>query len=241
MRAGDVLLPCMSDGSLIGRIVSPHWLTDDSVKMSWHPVEGNTCTVASMDPVPGEAAPVVDVLPARRSAGGVRTVDDDGNITLHLSICPFTDDFQVHEGKSTSAGTVALNYPGWRYRHKASRHAVRYIGVSPAGVSSDEILRLITPDLREGCTTGWMGKDPDGNAVRIITDVSFFIGDYTQVAKSSHMQGVRADAPCPVCSFQKAKQVGSQYAGVNDSSHLSMTRTTPRTLSIFSALEGIQG
>jgi len=241
VRAGDVLLPCMSDGSLIGRILSPHWLTDDRVKMSWHPEQGNTCAVVSMDPLSIETAPVVDRPPAWRSTGGVRTVDDDGNITLHLSICPFTDDFQVHEGKSTSAGTVALNYPGWRYCHKESRHAVRYIGVSPAGVSSDEILRLITPDLQEGCTTGWMGKDPDGNAVRIITEVRSFIGDYTQVAKSSHMQGVRADAPCPVCSFQKAKQVGSQYAGVNDSSHLSMTRTTPRTLSIFSALEGIQG
>jgi len=179
VRVGGFLLPFMADYSLIGRIVSPHWLTDDRVKMSWHSVQGNTCAVVSMDPVPVEAALVVEVPPARRSTGGVRTVDDDGNITLHLSICPFTDDFQVHEGKTTSAGTVACNYPGWRYRHKASRHAVRYIGASLAGVSSDEILRLITPDLRKGCTTEWMGKDPDGNAVGIITDVSFLIGDYT--------------------------------------------------------------
>ncbi|OSX72729.1 hypothetical protein BU14_0408s0007 [Porphyra umbilicalis] len=228
VRVGGFLLPFMADYSLIGRIVSPHWLTDDRVKMSWHSVQGNTCVVVSMDPVPVEAALVVDVPPARRSTGGVRTVDDDGNIMLHLSICPFTDDFQVHEGKTTSAGTVACNYPGWRYRHKASRHAVRYIGASLAGVSSDEILRLITPDLRKGCTTEWMGKDPDGNAVGIITD-------------SSHMRGVRADAPSPVCSFQNVKEAGSQYSGVGDSSYLSMTRTTPRTPSIISALEGIQG
>ena len=238
VRAGDFLLPCLDNGTVIGRVVSPHWLVEDAVKLSWHPVDGDACHVVSMDPVHVDATPIVGVPPPRHTRG-VRSVDSAGNITLYVSICPFTDDFQVYEGKSTSAGTVAFNYPQWRYRHKASRHAVRYIGVSPAGVSSDDILRLITPDLREGCTTGWFGKDPDGHAVRIMADVSFFIGDYTQVAKSSRMRGVRADAPCPICSFQKAKEAGSQYAGNGDSSDVSLTRTTSRTLAVISSLTGI--
>ena len=239
VRAGDFLLPCLRRGALVGHVVSPHWLTSDAAKLSWHPVVGDVCQVVSIDTVTIEAARTAGVSPTRCSRS-VRTVDSDGNITLHLSIGAFTDDFQVHEGKSTSAGTVAFNYPQWRYRHKASRHAVRYIGVSPSGVSSDEILRLVTPDLREGCTTGWLGKDPDGNDVRIIADVSSFIGDYTQVAKSSHLRGVRADAPCTVCSYRKAKEAGSQYGGNGDSSDVSMARTTPRTLAVISALGSIQ-
>jgi len=84
-----------------------------------------------------------------------------------------------------------------------------------------------------------MGVDPDGVPIRVYVDVPFFLGDYVQVAKSSHMRGVRADAPCPLCTYRKPKEAGSQYAGVGDSSDVSLARTTPRTLSVLSALESL--
>jgi len=245
VRAGDLVLPCLVDDVVVGNIVSPHWLTKQAAASTWCSADGSVHKVRDLEPTTDVVAGVEQPacfpeLSPRRSIEGVEE-DGEGNKikTLTVAIVPFTDDFNVRDGKSTTAGTVAFEYPGWRYREKASRHAVRYVGVSPAGCCSDDILRLIKDDLRVGATTGWMGVDPDGVPIRVYVDVPFFVGDYVQVAKSSHMRGVRADAPCPLCSYRKPKEAGSQYAGVGDSSDVSLARTTPRTLSVLSALEGL--
>jgi len=84
-----------------------------------------------------------------------------------------------------------------------------------------------------------MGEDPDEAKVRIFVDVSFFVGDYVQVVKSSHTRGVCADASCPLCAYRKQKEAGSQYAGVGDCTDASLARTTARTLSVLSALSAL--
>lgn len=234
-------MPCYADGLLVGRIVSPHWLTNFAARISWCPVADRSSVVEALEPAPYDGPRVEPTNGAAETLpmGGITRMDAKGNKWLRLAICPFTDDCIVRQGNSTSTGTVAFAYPGWRYRDKASRHAVRYVGVPPAGSCSDDNLRLIPDEFREGTTVGWIAEGPDGAKVSIFVDVSFFVGDYVQVAKSSHMRGVCADAPCPLCAYRKQKEAGSQYAGVGDCTDASLARTTARTLSVLLALSAL--
>jgi len=127
VRAGDFVVPCYADGLLVGRIVSPHWLTNFAARISWCPVADRSSVVEALEPAPYDGPRVEPTSGAAETLpmGGITGMDAKGNKWLRLAICPFTDDCTVRQGNSTSTGTVAFAYPGWRYRDKASRHAVR--------------------------------------------------------------------------------------------------------------------
>lgn len=103
------------------------------------------------------------------------------------------------------------------------------IAATPPGANSDCVLNAILPDLVEGATTGWLCQDPDGVNVVVHVDVSFFIGDYVQVSKTSKLMGHGAKSPCPLCHYRAPGVSGSKYGLESSSADITMARTTSRT------------
>lgn len=66
----------------------------------------------------------------------------------------------------------------------------------PPDADSDKVLRAIKAELVAGATNGWLVYEPEGNVIHALADVSFFAGDYVQEAKSCHLMGHAAHAPC---------------------------------------------
>jgi len=123
--------------------------------------------------------------------------------------------------------------------NRVSRHAARLLAVTPPGVDGDEILRLIEADMAEGATCGWVVADPDGNAVRVLLDVCFFVGDYVQVSKSSHLRGHNGVAPCSLCGYHKPGGAGIQYGGGGSAADAALARTTSRTAAVLEAVRAL--
>ena len=79
--------------------------------------------------------------------------------------------------------------------------AVRYIGLTPPQVSSNEILQYIIQDILKCSKTGVRGLDPWGNPVTIFIDVLGYIGDYPAITHSLDLLGHNSRAPCHLCSL----------------------------------------
>jgi len=125
---------------------------------------------------------------------------------------------------------------GWMVEDRVIRHAARLLAVTPPGVDGDDVLRLIEADMVEGTTTGWVVDDPDGNSVRVLLDVCFFMGDYVQVSKSSHLRGHKGVAPCSLCGYHKPGGSGIQYAGSESAADAALARTSARTAAVLEAV-----
>jgi len=81
------------------------------------------------------------------------------------------------------------------------------------GVCSDAVLRAVIKDFFAGAHDGWVVQAADGVKVHVYADVAFYVGDYEQVSKSSHLRAHSARAPCNLCVYAKARgDQGSVYA-----------------------------
>jgi hypothetical protein len=95
--------------------------------------------------------------------------------------------------------------------HRAKRAgygAVRFIGLTPPQMSTNEVLQYIIPDIVKCCTTDVQGQDPAGNPVTIFIDVLRFIGDYPAVSHALDVPGHNSRAPCHLCCFVRLYRIG---------------------------------
>ena len=90
---------------------------------------------------------------------------------------------------------------------KSGYGAVRYIGLTPPQVSSNEILQYIIQDILKCYTTGVRGLDPWGNPVTIFIDVLGYIVYYPAVTHSLDLLGYNSRAPCHLCSFIREDRI----------------------------------
>lgn len=247
LHAGDFVVVCHSEeGEGAGVLVSRHWLPPELDALAWIPEgDGGSCVVVQLEhdgsqghgDVAGQGSSAYP--PFSSTMRRVRGVGADGVPTLVVCMALYADDFVCRERQRQSAGGVYMYYPGWCVADRLGSSAVRTISVTPAGVNSDEILAAITDNLVEGSTKGWSMKDYNGAPVRVYADVSFFVGDYVQVSKSSRMRGHNALAPCPLCSYSLPEGVGAQYACTGSAADVGLMRTTARTGAVLQAVRDL--
>lgn len=239
VHAGDFVIPCSRNGVRVGLLNARHWLPAKHGRMTWHPSELPAIQVTRLLLVSSPSLPPPSPGASCEELQGRMYEGPDGLATFKLGLALFMDDFVARAGRSSSAGGVYMLYLSWSFRHRASRHAVRPISLAPPGVDSDAILRAISDDLVEGATVGWLVEDPDKCTVRVMADVAFYMGDYKQVSKTSHLLGHMADAPCPLCTFMKSGGEGARYTGPETSQSIAHVRTTGRTLTVVAAVKDL--
>ena len=125
----------------------------------------------------------------------------DGRRFVVYKFLLYCDDFQPYTRKSGSFGGCYMLPMGITPSQRSGYGAVRYIGLTPPQVSSNEILQYIIQDIVKCSTTGVRGLDPWGNPVTIFIDVLGYIGDYPAVTHSLDLLGHNSRAPCHLCYF----------------------------------------
>lgn len=140
---------------------------------------------------------------------------EDGSKYVLYPMMLYHDDFHTSSllfGQSSVGGCYMLPV-GFSNELRSSPSAARPLSLTPTGLSSKEILRHIIPDILKGVVEGVMGVDPYGNPIRIFLDPVGFMADYPAVSSVLDVKSHTADAPCPLCSFTRKKNVaGSAYA-----------------------------
>lgn len=140
---------------------------------------------------------------------------EDGRRFVVYPIMLYHDDFHTSSllfGHSSVGGCYMMPM-GFSNELRCSTSAVRPISLTPTGLSSKEILKFIVADIVKSATEGVKGIDPYGNPVQIFIDPIGFMADYPAVSSVLDVKAHTADAPCPLCSFRRKKDVvGSDYA-----------------------------
>jgi hypothetical protein len=138
----------------------------------------------------------------------------------------YCDDFQLYASKSGSFGDCCMLPTGIPPSQRSGYGAVRYIGLTPPQVSSNENLQYMIQDIVKCSTKGVRGVDPWGNTVTIFIDVLGYIGDYPAVTHSLDLLGHNSRAPCHLCSFIRQDRIGPTdipYYGFTTSVHSKAT------------------
>ena len=181
----------------------------------------NTCIISRVVSV--EGIPFADSAvpsPAPRSAPSSGFLMD-GRRYLTYRVLLYCDDFQPHTSKHGSFGGCYMLPLGLAPEERAGYGAVRVLGLTPPGVSSNEILRAVIPDIVCCTTTGITDTDANGNEVTIFIDVVGYIGDYPAVTHTLDVLGHMARAPCHLCAFQRDDRSGpnAPYYGFTTNIH----------------------
>ena len=162
---------------------------------------------------------------------------DDGTPYVVYRMLLYSDDFQPLSLKCPqgSAGGFYMLPLGLSPRDRTSRASTRLIGLTPPGVSMNQLMLHIIPDLLKASTEGVEGYTPDGESVRIFIDVVGFLGDYLESTHTVDLLGHRANAPCTACSLRKYK--GGEcsslgYSSLLHASNSSVLRTGERHLAL---------
>ncbi|OSX72730.1 hypothetical protein BU14_0408s0008 [Porphyra umbilicalis] len=236
VHAGDFVALCTNrDGTGAGRLVGRHWMPPSlNSGLVWLAEDGggavNTDSVHPSVTTDARAHHERTTSAYRptcyTSQRPVRDPGDDTVPIVKVCVAFYADDFIIRAGRNQSAGGVYTMYPEWLVADRVSCHAVRVVGVTPAGVSFDQVLHAISSDLKVSTTAGWLVNDPDGNLIR----------DYPQVPKSSHLRGHMAVEPCSLCAAQRSIGEGCRHGGASCSSDATLVRTTGRTLAVLQAI-----
>ena len=153
----------------------------------------------------------------------------------------YSDDFQPFQFKNASCGglyLLPLSIPPWA---RAGVHAIRILGLTPPGVSSENAIAAVTSDLVKTGSTGVEVTLPDDLKIILFIDVVAYVGDYPENAKLLDVTGVNGCSPCTMCTFPRADKgsgdnegslmyEGSSYAYSTalHSANLSFRRTRQR-------------
>jgi len=184
VHAGDFVALCTNrDGTGAGRLVGRHWMPPSlNSGLVWLAEDGggavNTDSVHPSVTTDARAHHERTTSAYRptcyTSQRPVRDPGDDTVPIVKVCVAFYADDFIIRAGRNQSAGGVYTMYPEWLVADRVSCHAVRVVGVTPAGVSFDQVLHAISSDLKVSTTAGWLVNDPDGNPIRVLVDVGFF-------------------------------------------------------------------
>ena len=152
-----------------------------------------------------------------RNAGTLQ----DGSPYLVYRAIIYCDDFK--ESSSTysqsSAGGVYLLPVGMSLKARSSRTAVHVISLTPPGVSTNEVMLDIIPDIVKGAKDGVVGTMPCGRQITIFLDIVGYIAEYPAVAAPIDVLGHVGDSPCTHCSIRKFKQSGASTMGYTTNIH----------------------
>lgn len=248
-HAGDFVVECdnvVNQPETAGYFVCRHWYAASLPLLTWHTIGNGVEEVLELrrvgsaglpsgpgggdDAAAADPAQDVDVgAPSTRRMMWDRTGDE---ASLIVSLCVYSDGFGTQAGKEVTLGGVYMSYASWLFRDRCSSHAARTISVTPSGVDSDCVLEAITEDLRQGARDGWLCRCADGTTVRVWADISFFVGDYVQVAKTSNMMGPAANSPCTLCTYRLHGAPGCRFGLSGSSMSTELMRTSNRTRSV---------
>ena len=157
----------------------------------------------------------------------------DGTPYVVYRVLLYCDDFQPLSPtcQKGSAGGFYMLPLGLLPRDRSTRAATRLIGLTPPGVSTNQLMLHIIPDLMRACVDGIQGRSPDGEDVRIFIDVVGFLGDYLESAHGVDLLGHRANSPCTTCSVRKNRDSDRSslgYTTILHGSNSSVLRTAER-------------
>lgn len=248
-HAGDFIVECCSvlpAHEPAGYFISRYWCAASLPLLTWHSQDHTVTEVLELDrvdepgcPPPSEihgsgtgAEPEAGTHPGAQSNRRLMWGRIDGEASLVVSLCFYSDGFGTQTSKEVTLGGVYMSYLSWLFQDRCSSHAARTVAVTPSGVDSDCVLEAITEDLREGARKGWLCRCADGSTVRVWADVAFFVGDYVQVAKTSNLMGPAANSPCTLCTYRLHGAPGCRFGLAGSSKSVEMMRTTARTTSV---------
>ena len=162
---------------------------------------------------------------------------DDGTPYVLYPIMMYHDDFHTSSllfGHSSVGGCYILPI-GFSNEMRHSSSSARPLSLAPSDMKSNEVLKYVMDDVAMGTVEGVMGTDPYGNSVRIFIDPIGFMADYPAVSSVLDVKSHTADAPCPLCSFTRRKNItGADYGYTVDihSSRMSNVRFADRTYAL---------
>ena len=157
---------------------------------------------------------------------------EDGRRYVVYRVLLFCDDFKQRMGREGSAGGCYMLPIGLPLHLRRGKNAVRVLSLAPPGVSTNDIVKELIPDIVSGTTVGFPGYTEDGEAVTIFTDVIGFQADYKAVKEAGDTTGPTGLAPCHLCSFLKGDGSGCAsscaYTTIINSRHPSFARDRQR-------------
>ena len=132
-------------------------------------------------------------------------IPQDGTRYIVYRILLYCDDFQPKASfKDTeSVGGVYMIPLGLPPAARRSREAVRLIALTPPGISSNEVLLHIIPDIVNATKNGVEGLCPCGHKVQIFVDAVQYVADYPASSHTTDVVGNQCNAPCTICTFRK--------------------------------------
>ena len=118
-------------------------------------------------------------------------------------------------------------------RHRTGRKSVRLLGLTPPGVESGEVLRIISEDLETAANNGIKTVDGSGRAITVFIQVVAYVADFLEIAHVSDLLGHNADAACHLCPFRIQKLDPAQsrhgFTTEENSADSCSFRSGPRT------------
>ena len=176
----------------------------------------------------------------------------DGRLYAVLRFLLYTDDFRAYTFKQGSCGgcyIMPMSIPPMDHH---GVQAIRILGLTPPGVSTNIAIHAVVEDIVHGSSTGIPVKMADGATITLFLDVMGYLGDYPAMTHLLDVTGVTGSAPCNFCMFQRAGNgdsdaedsitgEGSRYAYSTaiHSANLSFRRTRER-MRICRAHAGVQ-
>ena len=164
----------------------------------------------------------------------------DGRFYYVYRVLLYCDDF-VPRSSMFTKGSVGGCYflpLSLSLNRRRGRTAVRTIALTPTGVSTNQVLDYIIPDIIQGMTEGFESVDADGTPVTIFIEVVGFIGDYPELSKVTDVMSHAAGKPCTLCIFRHRNLEDSSnyaYSITIHSCHTSFARSLRKTLALRSA------
>lgn len=116
----------------------------------------------------------------------------------------YCDDFRKNMSlaqKGSAGGCYMVNLgmpPEWRN----GKATVRVVSLTPPGVSKNDILLEIIPDIVRANVFGIDGRDPSGQRIKIFLDAVAFVGDYTVAAHTLDLNAHNAKTLCTLCVLE---------------------------------------
>ena len=151
---------------------------------------------------------------------------EDGRRYFVYRFLLYADDFNPYTTRKGSCGGCYMLPLGIDPSMRSGYGAVRCIGLTPPGVSTNSVLASIVPDIVKGATTGFDCLDANGKPLTVFLDAVGFIGDYPAITHAIDVLGHTACSPCHLCVFRREDGSGRGHSryGYNARIH---ARSTP--------------
>jgi hypothetical protein len=133
----------------------------------------------------------------------------DGRRYIVYRMLIYCDDFQPYTTRKGSAGGCYMLPLGVSPSKRSGYGAVRVLGLTPPGISTNVILSELIKDIVKGSTAGFESFDSDGLPITVFLDVVGFIGDYPAITHVNDLLGHTACSPCHLCTFQREDGSGT--------------------------------